>query len=317
MLTDKTVNSSISLKKSSNLMKCLQRDKWLYIFLAPIIIYFIIFKYLPMLGTIMAFQNFKFAKGFTGSEWVGLKNFIRLFSSSDFYMILRNTLLLNVASVIFGFPIPVILAIFLNEVKGKIFKRVTQSIMYLPHFMSWVVLGGILIEMLSPSTGVVNMILKNVFGITPIYFMASKTWWPVTFVVSGIWQGAGWGTIVYLAAITGIDPQLFEAAKIDGAGKFRQIWHVTLPGILSTIVIMLILRMGTMMDIGFEQVYVMMNAAVRDVSEVISTYVYRLGIEGAQYSYTTAIGLFQSVISCILVFSTNKISQKLSGEGLW
>lgn len=303
--------------KKGTLMKEIKRDKWLYIFLFPIIIYFIIFKYVPMLGTVMAFQDFKFSTGFFDSKWVGLEHFKRLFGNKNFYMILRNTLLLNIGGVLFGFPVPIILAIFLNEVQNGKFKKISQSIMYLPHFMSWVVLGGILIELLSPSSGVINSILVHVFGIEPIYFMGSTKWWPVVFVLSGIWQGAGWGTIIYLAAITGIDQQLYEAARIDGAGKLKQIRYVTLPCLKSTIVIMLILRMGSMMDIGFEQVYVMMNPAVSDVAEVISTYVYRVGIEGAQYSYTTAIGLFQSVVSCILVCTTNMIARKMNGEGLW
>lgn len=298
-------------------MKEIKRDKWLYIFLFPIIVYFIIFKYVPMLGTVMAFQDFKFSTGFFGSKWVGLDHFRRLFSNKGFYTILRNTLLLNAGSVLFGFPIPIILAIFLNEVQNRPFKKISQSIMYLPHFMSWVVLGGILIELLSPSSGIVNSVLVNVFGMEPVYFMGSTKWWPVIFIISGIWQGSGWGTIIYLAAITGIDQQLFEAARIDGAGKLKQIWYVTLPCLKSTIVVMLILRMGSMMDVGFEQVYVMMNPAVRDVAEVISTYVYRVGIEGAQYSYTTAIGLFQSAVSCILVCVTNMIARRVNGEGLW
>lgn len=298
-------------------MKEIKRDKWLYIFLFPIIVYFIIFKYVPMLGTVMAFQDFKFSTGFFGSKWVGLDHFRRLFTNKGFYTILRNTLFLNAGSVLFGFPIPIILAIFLNEVQNRPFKKISQSIMYLPHFMSWVVLGGILIELLSPSSGVVNSVLVNVFGMEPVYFMGSTKWWPVIFIISGIWQGSGWGTIIYLAAITGIDQQLFEAARIDGAGKLKQIWYVTLPCLKSTIVVMLILRMGSMMDVGFEQVYVMMNPAVRDVAEVISTYVYRVGIEGAQYSYTTAIGLFQSAVSCILVCVTNMIARRVNGEGLW
>ena len=184
----------------------------------PIMLYFFIFKYVPMFGTIMAFQDFKFSTGFFESKWVGLEHFKRLFTGNNFLIILRNTLLLNAGSVIFGFPIPIILAIFLNEVKSKGFKKISQSIMYLPHFMSWVVLGGILIDMLSPSTGVINTIIKF-FGGNPIYFMGKKEWWPAMFIISGIWQGAGWGTIVYLAAITGIDPELYEAARIDGAGS--------------------------------------------------------------------------------------------------
>lgn len=309
--------SEKNIKKQSYLWKDIKRDKWLYIFLVPFLLYFLIFKYIPMLGSVMAFQDFKFSTGIFGSEWVGLKHFTKLFGSNNFWMILRNTISLNIASVIFGFPIPIILAIFLNEINCKWFKKLTQSIMYLPHFMSWVVLGGILIEILSPSTGVINIILNRVFGIEPIYFLGSTTWWPVIFVLSGIWQGAGWGTIVYLAAITGIDAELYEAAAIDGANKLKRIIHITLPGLAPTIVIMLILRMGSMMDVGFEQVYVLKNARVQQVAEVISTYVYSLGIEGAQYSYTTAIGLFQSVISCILVFATNAISKRISGSGLW
>ena len=314
---EKLVKKQSDIKKLSLLLKRIKRDKWLYIFLMPILIYFIIFKYVPMFGLVMAFQDFKFSTGFFHSEWVGLEHFRRLFTGNNFFMILKNTLLLNAASVVFGFPIPIVLAVFLNEVRHKGFKKVTQSIMYLPHFMSWVVLGGILIEILSPSSGIINSILKNVFHMEAIYFMGSKFWWPIAFVISGIWQSAGWGTIIYLAAITGIDQELYEAARIDGAGKLNQIRYVTLPCISSTIAIMLILRMGSMMDVGFEQVYVMMNSAVRDVSEVISTYVYRLGIEGAQYSYTTAIGMFQSVVSCILVLSTNKIAKKVNGTGLW
>lgn len=304
-------------KEKSQLLKCIKRDKWLYIFILPVMLYFIVFKYVPMLGAVMAFQNFKLSTGFLHSTWVGLQNFKLLFQTADFYLILKNTILLNVYNLVFGFPMPIILAIMLNEINNRVFKKVTQSILYLPHFMSWVVLGGILINMLSPSTGVVNIILKNAFGVQPIYFMANNSWWQFMYVVSGIWEGAGWGTIIYLAAITSIDTELYEAARIDGAGKFKQIWHITLPGIKSTIAIMLILRMGSMMNVGFDQVYVLQNSAVRSVADVISTYVYRVGIEGARYSYTTAIGLFQSVVSFVLVFSANRITKMLGEDGLW
>lgn len=303
--------------KKTTLWRAIKRDKWLYIFLLPVIAYYVVFHYLPMLGTVMAFQDFKLSDGILGSEFVGLKHFERMVESAQFWRTFRNTFLLNVGLVICGFPVPIILAIFLNEMECKWLKKITQSIMYLPHFMSWVVLGGIIINIFSPSTGIVNSLLTSVFGIEPIYFLGTKKWWPVVFIISDIWKGAGWGTIIYLTAITGIDSQLYEAAKIDGAGKFRQMIHVTLPGIRSTIVVMLILRMGSMMNIGFEQIYVLKNSAVVEVAEVISTYVYQLGITQAQYSYSTAIGLSQSVISCILVFATNKISRKVSGEGLW
>jgi putative aldouronate transport system permease protein len=251
-----------------------------------------------------------------GSAWVGLAQFRRLFGSPDFYSILRNTLLLNVYALVFGFPVPIILAILLNEVRSTAFKRINQSILYLPYFISWVVLAGIFVQMLSPSTGVVNLILKAV-GIQPIYFMASTFWWPITFVVSGIWQGAGWGSIIFLAAVSAIDPELYEAARIDGASKLQQIWHITLPGIKATIAILLILRMGSMMDIGFEHIYNLQNSAVTSVADVISTYVFRVGVRGAQFSYTTAIGLFQSVISLILVVSANKIVTLLGETSLF
>ncbi|MDI6617698.1 MAG: ABC transporter permease subunit [Clostridiales bacterium] len=305
------------VKGKSPLLKAIVRDRYLYLFLVPILAYYIVFKYGPMYGVIIAFKDFRFADGILGSKWVGFKHFQRLFTSRDFLMILRNTLLLNIYSVVFAFPIPIILAILLNEIRCIFFKKVSQSLFYLPHFISWVVLGGIVVALLSPSTGVINIILSRVFGIKPIYFMASTKWWPVVFILSGIWHDAGWGTIIFLAAITGINTELYEAAVLDGANKFQQIWHVTLPGIRSTIAILLILRMGSMMDVGFEQIFILQNGAVTNVAEVISTYVYRLGIQGMQYSYTTALGLFQSVISMILVLGSNKIIKAMGETGLW
>jgi putative aldouronate transport system permease protein len=300
----------------AEIKKRLYRDRWLYFFLLIPLAYYIIFKYVPMYGATIAFKDYRIGLGFLGSKWVGLKNFERLFRAPVFYTIFRNTLLLNLYSLVFGFPVPIIIALLLNETHGILFKRVIQSILYLPHFISWVVLGGIFVQILSPSTGVVNLMLKTL-GITPVYFMVSNFWWPVMFVISGIWQGAGWGSIIYLAAISGIDPQLYEAARIDGAGKLAQIWHITLPGIKSTIAIMLILRLGGMMDVGFEHIYNLMNSAVYGVSDVLSTYVYRTGILDNQYSYTTAIGLFQSVISLVLVVTANSITRKLGENSLW
>jgi putative aldouronate transport system permease protein len=278
--------------------------------------FYVVFKYVPMYGAVIAFKDFKIGLGIAGSKWAGLQQFTRLFRTPDFFKILKNTLLLNVYALVFGFPVPITLTILLNEVRSSLFKRVNQSILYLPHFISWVVLAGIFIQMLSPSTGVVNLIL-TALGITPIYFMASKFWWPIMFVVSGIWQGAGWGSIIYLAAVSAIDPELYEAARIDGTNKVGQIWHITLPGIKATIAIMLILRMSSMMDVGFEHIYNLQNSAVYDVADVISTYVYRAGIMGAQYSYTTAIDLFQSAISLILVITTNKITRMMGENSLW
>jgi putative aldouronate transport system permease protein len=269
-----------------------------------------------MYGLVIAFKDFRLAKGIFGSSWIGFQQFRKLFSNPSFFSILRNTLLLNVYSLVFGFPAPIILALLINEVRSTLFKRINQSILYLPHFISWVVLAGIFIQMLSPSTGVINLVLTAV-GMKPVYFMADTFWWPVVFIISGIWAGAGWGSIIYLAAISGIDPQLYEAARIDGANKLAQIWHITLPGIKNTIALLLILRMGSMMDVGFEHIFNLQNPAVYEVADVISTYVYRVGIQGAQYSYTTAIGLFQSAVSLVLVVCANKITRALGENSLW
>lgn len=292
------------------------RNRWLYAFMLVPLAYYIIFCYFPMYGVQIAFKDFRLGLGITGSRWTGFTHFQRLFSSPDFYRILRNTLLLNLYNLVLGFPAPIIIAILVNEIRRVKFKRIAQSILYLPHFISWVVLAGIFIQMFSPSTGIVNIILKSI-GIKPIYFMASNFWWPLMYVISGIWQGAGWGSIIYLAAISGIDPELYEAARMDGAGRFRQIWHITLPCIKPTIAILLILRVGGMINVGFDHIYNLMNPAVLDVADVISTYVYRVGIQGTQFSYTTAIGLFQSVIALILVVSTNQITKTLGENSLW
>jgi len=303
--------------KRNRLWKKIKRDKYLYLMLVPVVAFYFVFKYAPMFGEIIAFKNYRFADGIWGSPWVGLEHFRKLFSSPDFFNILKNTLLLNVYSVVFGFPVPILLALMLNELRREWYKRLVQNLLYTPHFISWVVLGGIIITLLSPSTGFVNIVLHNVFGIEPIYFLADTFWWPVMFVLAGIWHSAGWNTILYTAAITGIDPQLYEAARIDGAGRLRQIWHITLPGLRSTIAILLILRMGYMMDVGFEQIFVLQNSAVFEVADVISTYVYRIGLLHVQYSYTTALGLFQSVIGLILVVSMNRIVKMLGEKGLW
>jgi putative aldouronate transport system permease protein len=295
----------------------LVRDRNLYMMLLPVIGFYLLFKLAPLGGEIIAFKNYRFADGLWGSDWVGLKHFKSLFASKEFYIVLKNTLLLNVYSLIFGFPAPIILALLLNEVRVEWYKRLVQNLLYLPHFISWVVLGGILITILSPARGVINSILVKGLGIEPIYFLGDTFWWPVTFVLSGIWREAGWGTILYLAAMANVDPQLYEAAKIDGANKLRQTWHITLPGIRSTVAILLILKVGHMMDIGFEQIFVLQNDMVLGISDVISTYVYRVGLLSAQYSYTTALGLFQSLIALILVITVNKIVKSLGENGLW
>ncbi|WP_235560874.1 ABC transporter permease [Bacillus sp. FJAT-28004] len=300
----------------TSMRKELTRNRFLYMLLVPVAIYLLLFKYAPMAGEIIAFKNYRLSEGIWGSSWVGFQQFEKLFASREFYIVLKNTLLLNLYHLIFAFPAPILLAIMLNEVRVEWYKRTLQNLLYIPHFISWIVLGSIIIALLSPSTGIVNYLLQA-FGIDPIYFMADKFWWPVTFIVSGIWKEAGFGTILYLAAMASIDPTLYEAVKIDGANKIRQIWHVTLPGIRSTIAILLILQVGKMMDVGFEQVYALRNPAVTSVAEVISTFVYTRGIVNLQYSYTTALGLFQSLIALILIVSVNRIIKALGERGLW
>lgn len=298
------------------LVGAIKRDKWLYLFLLPPLIYFFIFKYIPIFGTIIAFKDYKISKGIIDSAWVGFANFKKLFASSEFYLIFKNTILLNFYLLIFSFPFQIFLAICISEVRSSGFKRTVQSVAYIPHFISWAVLGTIVINIFSPSTGVVNEVIK-LFGGEPIYFMANEKWWTFVYVISDVWQTAGWGTIVYLAAITNVDPELYEAGIIDGAGKLKRIIYITIPCIAPTIIIMLIMRVGRMLNMSFEQIWALQNDAVRKVSEVFVTYEYRNGIERTQYSYTTAVGLFKGVVALVLVTLTNTAARKFTDTSLW
>ncbi|MFW5776831.1 MAG: ABC transporter permease [Spirochaetota bacterium] len=311
------VQTAAPAKPRSNLGRDLFRDRYLYVLLLPVIAWFIIFRYVPMQGVIIAFKDFRFFDGIWGSEWVGLMHFERMFRSRDFYQIVRNTLVLNLYQLVFQFPAPIVLALLLNEVRNSKFKRISQTLLYVPHFISWVVLAGIVISVLSPSTGIVNILLNRMFGVEPVHFMIRPGWWVFWFIVSGIWKSAGFGTIIYLAAISTIDPQLYEAATIDGAGKLRQTWHITLPGISATIGILLILNLGNFIEIGFEQVNMLQNSVVNDVADVIPTYVYRVGLRGAQFSYTAGVGFFQAIVGLILVTTANWTLRRLGHSGLW
>jgi putative aldouronate transport system permease protein len=302
---------------SPRLSAHLSRDRQLYLMFLPVAVWLLMFRYIPMYGIQIAFKDFRIGDGIAGSRWVGFHHFIRMFGSQEFYLIVRNTLLLNLYQLAFQFPAPIILALMLNEVRSLWFKKTAQTLLYVPHFISWVVLGGILINLLSPSSGVVNSILMKLLGMEPIHFLIKEPWWIFWFIVSGIWKTAGWGTIIYLAAISGIDPQLYEAATLDGAGKFKQIRHITLPCISGTIGILLILNLGTFMDIGFEQILMLQNNVVRSVADVIPTYVYRMGLQGGFYSYTSGIGFFQSVVGLVLIWAANRIVKALGGSGLW
>lgn len=307
---------NIARRSRSPFMTRLNRNKLLYLMILPGLLYFLIFKYGPMFGLVIAFQDFKAFKGISGSEWVGFDHFHRLFTEPDFLQILTNTLVLFGFSLLFYFPVPILLALMLNEVRNNGFKRLFQSLVYLPHFMSWVIIVSISYVMLTMDGGIINSLLESV-GIGKINFLLSPEWFRPTYVIQVIWREAGWGTIIYLAAMAAIDPQLYEAARMDGAGRLRQIWHITLPAIRSVIILLLILKIGDVLELGFEHVYLLLNSMNRDVAEIIDTYVYSVGLQQGKFSYSAAIGLFKSLIGLILVVLANRLAKKLGEEGVY
>ncbi|OXM83644.1 protein lplB [Paenibacillus rigui] len=282
----------------------------------PGLLFFIIFKYVPLLGTVIAFQDYNVFNGVTGSPFVGLKHFSNLFAYPEFYQVFKNTMLISVYQLVFGFPAPLLLALLLNEVGRTFFKRTFQTLLYLPHFLSWVIVGGLVINILSPSSGLVNELLK-LLGIEPIFFLQETSWFRSIIVMSGMWKEVGWGTIIYLAALAGINPELYESADVDGAGKLRQVISITLPSLLPTIMVLMLLRIGSMLDLGFEHIYMLLNPLVTETGEIMDTYIYRIGLLGGQYSYTTAVGLFKSVIGLVLVMGANQLSKKTTGNSLY
>jgi putative aldouronate transport system permease protein len=298
------------------LLRDVTRDKWLYLMLLPGIAYFIIFKYIPMYGITMAFQDYKPHLGFFGSPWVGWKHFERFFGEPQFWLLLRNTVLLAVYNLVFFFPMPIILALMLNEVRAAVFKRVVQTLVYIPHFVSWVVVVGIFYLLFTTENGVINELLYRLTG-EKIAFLLEPGWFRTMIVSQSIWKEVGWGTIIFLAALAGVDLQLYEAARIDGAGRWRQLWHITLPAIRSTIVILLILRLGNFLDSGFEHIFLMLTPTNRDVGDVFDTYVYVKGLTQAQYSYSATVGLFKSVVGLVLVAAANRIAKKFGEEGVY
>lgn len=311
--------SGPSKSKGNNphgLAKSLIKDKYLYFLALPGLLYFLIFKYVPMWGVVIAFQNYSPFLGFANSEWVGLQHFIRFFSNPEFLLLFRNTMAINLLNLCFFFPLPIILSLLLNELRNEVYKRTVQSIIYLPHFLSWVIIVSLSFMMLSRSEGIVNTLI-GVLGFAKIDFLTNPNLFWILLTSQSIWKEAGWGTIIFLAAIAGVNPQLYEAAKMDGANRLRQMWHITLPAIRNVIVILLILRLGDIMEVGFEQVFLMYNGAVSHVAEVFDTYVYRVGIQQGQFSYSTAAGLFKSVIGLVLVLLANKLSKKAGEEGVF
>ncbi|MCA0755412.1 ABC transporter permease subunit [Paenibacillus sp. N4] len=294
-----------------------KKNKYLFLLLAPVIIWYAIFAYGPMYGIQLAFKDYFIRDGIWGSPWVGFKHFEYLFTGSpDFWKIMKNTIVISFYHIIFGFPAPILLALLFNELRFSLFKRVAQTISYLPHFLSWIVIGGILITMLSPNSGVVNYIL-GYMGIEPIYFLGSESYFRFTLVVSGIWKEVGWGTIIYLAALTSIDSQMYEAAVLDGANRWKQTLYITIPSILPVIAILLILRVGGVLDAGFDQILTLYSPAVYGVADTLDTYVYRIGLQNFQFSLTTAVGLFKNVVGLMLVLFANFVTKKMGQEGLY
>ncbi|SFE53031.1 putative aldouronate transport system permease protein [Paenibacillus catalpae] len=305
----------IKIRRTNRIVQNLKRDYLLYALLLLPMAYIAIFKYAPIYGVLMAFQDYNIFQGISGSEWVGLDVFQFIFQQDSFYRALKNTLILNLLDLAAGFPAPIILAILLNELRFTRFKKLTQTVLYLPHFLSWVIIGGMVYLMFS-SGGMANTILSGI-GLGKMEFLSDKTNWLIMYVAVGIWQSAGWGTILYLAAMIGINKDLYEAADIDGSSRLRKIWHITLPGIKPTIIILLILQIGRMVSIGFDRPFVMGNSLVSDYSDVISTYVYRIGIGSGDFSQATAVGLFQSVVGLIFLLSANYIAKKIGEQGIW
>lgn len=306
--------ASRTLKK--RFVNSIQRYWQYYILLLPALAYFLIFCYGPMYGAQIAFKDFIANKGILGSEWVGFKHFIRFFQSPYFGELIKNTLVLSVYSLIAGFPLPIILALSLNELRNGPFKKVAQTITYAPYFISVVVLSGMIISFLNPSSGIINQVI-SFFGGEPIPFLSKSNLFPHIYVWSGIWQATGWGSVIYFAALSGVDPQLLEAATLDGATRFQKIVHVNFPVLVPTMVIMLILNCGNLLSVGYEKILLLQNPLNTATSEVISTYVYKLGMVNAQYSFSTAVGLFNSVVNLVLLLLVNAFARKVSETSLW
>jgi len=289
--------------------------KMLYLMLLPAVAFLFIFSYIPMYGASIAFKEFWITKGILGSPWVGFKHFEQIFATDKFWQVFTNTIEINLMRLLFGFPAPIILAILLNEVRQRVFKRSIQTIIYLPHFISWVTISGIMFALLS-NEGLVNSIIV-LFGGDPVNFLTSNSMFRPLLVISGIWKEVGWGTIIFLAALSGVNPDLYEASVIDGANRWKQIVHITLPSLLPIISILLILNFGSMMSGGFDQVFNMYNPMVYESGDVIDTYVYRIGLTQGQYSMATAIGLFLNVINFVLLIAVNSAAKKMNGHGIY
>lgn len=316
IVKQKAVSAESVMQYHSSPFKSVTRNWELYLILSPVIIYFIVFHYWPMYGVQIAFKDFMASKGIWDSPWVGFSHFERFFRSYYFLRLIRNTLGISVYSLVVGFPLPIVLALMMNEMKNKFLKKTVQTVTYAPHFLSVVVLTGMVMAFLDVRNGIINQLIQLI-GMQPVRFITEPAWFKSIYVWSGVWQNAGWSSIIYMAALAGIDPQLYEASTVDGASKLQRLRYVTIPGILPTAVIILILDFGRIMSVGFEKVFLLQNSLNMQTSDVISTYVYRSGILGGEYSFSAAIGLFNSVINFTMLLVVNKISKKVTETSLW
>ncbi|MDF2935876.1 MAG: sugar transporter permease [Paenibacillaceae bacterium] len=298
------------------ILRNVKRDRFLYLIMIPFVAWYLVFQYYPMLGLQMAFKKYSIYLGLSGSPWVGFDNFAAFFQGPYFLRTLKNTVLISLYSLMFSFPAPIILALLLNEVKHMAFKRTVQTLTYLPHFISIVIVAGFVTNFLSPTNGIINLLLAKL-GFEKLYFLVIPEYFRTIFVSMNIWREVGFGSIIYIAALSAINPELHEAAIIDGANKWKRVLHVTLPGIIPTIMIMLILKIGSLLDVGYEAIILLYQPSTYEVSDVISTYVYRTGLQDGRYDLGTAVGLFNSVVGLILVVCANKLSKKYTESGLW
>lgn len=314
-LTDSVPQTRTNKRLKANTVKLIKQNIPLMIMFLPGLLFYIIFKYAPMGGIIIAFKDFNLRDGIFGSPWVGMDNFVQLFNQAQSLQIIRNSFMISILGLAVGFPVPIILAIMLNEVRKMWFKRVVQTLVYLPHFLSWVIVGGIVLSLFALESGTINRWLEGILA-EPYPFMYEKVSWLIIYLGSGIWKEMGFAAIIYLAALSGIDPHLYEAGSIDGANKWQQMRHITIPGISTTIILLLILSVGKVMDVGFDQIYNLQNAVVSDVANVISLYIYQIGILRGQYSLTAAMGIFENLVGLVLILSANYFARKFN-QGLW
>jgi len=314
--TPSTTSTKKVLSKITNTLQGYKANRYLFLIFTPVIVWYFIFCYIPMYGVTLAFKDYNLVKGIFRSPWVGLDNFKLMFSGHSFPQVFKNTLAISVWKLVVGFPAPIILAILLNEIRFQKFKKITQTISYLPHFVSWVILGGIFAQILSPSIGPIGYIMRNL-GMRPINFLGDQHWFRTVLVLTSLWKGIGWGSIIYLASIAGINQELYEAAIVDGASRFQQVIHVTLPALVPVVTILFILNIGSIISDDFDQIFNLYSPVVYNVADVISTYTYRMGLVDMNYSYATAVGLFRNIISFTLIIVTNAIVKRMSEYTIW